>query len=56
MQHQPRKRFGQNFLNDPTVIQQIIAAISPQPNDNLLEIGPGLGALTRPLLVTVLTS
>ncbi len=50
MQHKPRKRFGQNFLEDAYVIQNIIAAINPRPEDNLLEIGPGLGALTRPLL------
>lgn len=48
--HAPRKRFGQNFLNDPGVINRIIAAIHPQPKDTLIEIGPGLGALTQPLL------
>ncbi|MDF1677892.1 MAG: 16S rRNA (adenine(1518)-N(6)/adenine(1519)-N(6))-dimethyltransferase RsmA [Legionellaceae bacterium] len=50
MQHKARKRFGQNFLEDFHVIQRIIEAISPLPTDNLIEIGPGLGALTRPLL------
>ena len=50
MQHRPRKRFGQNFLEDFHVIQNILEAIHPTPSDNLLEIGPGLGALTRPLL------
>jgi 16S rRNA (adenine1518-N6/adenine1519-N6)-dimethyltransferase len=55
MQHKPRKRFGQNFLEDPHVIQSIVAAIAPLPDDNLLEIGPGLGALTRPLLKHVNT-
>ena len=50
MQHRPRKRFGQNFLEDPLVIDAIIQAINPQKNDRVLEIGPGLGALTRPLL------
>lgn len=50
MQHRPRKRFGQNFLQDPHVIQSIVHAIRPQPTDNILEIGPGLGALTHPLL------
>ncbi|OJY39418.1 MAG: 16S rRNA (adenine(1518)-N(6)/adenine(1519)-N(6))-dimethyltransferase [Legionella sp. 40-6] len=50
MKHRPRKRFGQNFLHDARIIQQIIAAVSPQASDNLLEIGPGLGALTHPLL------
>lgn len=48
--HTPRKRFGQNFLQDPQVIRDIIAAISPHPDDLLVEIGPGLGALTQPLL------
>ncbi|MCH9755913.1 MAG: 16S rRNA (adenine(1518)-N(6)/adenine(1519)-N(6))-dimethyltransferase RsmA [Gammaproteobacteria bacterium] len=55
MQHRPRKRFGQNFLEDFHVIQNIIKAIHPKPDDNLLEIGPGLGALTRPLLTHVNT-
>lgn len=50
MKHRPRKRFGQNFLQDARTIQQIIAAVSPQATDNMLEIGPGLGALTHPLL------
>ena len=50
MQHRPRKRFGQNFLQDPHVIESIVHAIHPQPSDNLLEIGPGLGAITLPLL------
>lgn len=48
--HQPRKRFGQNFLHDQNVIGRIIAVIKPQPNDHLVEIGPGQGALTIPLL------
>lgn len=48
--HTPRKRFGQNFLIDDGVIHAIVNAIHPQPNDTLVEIGPGLGALTRPLL------
>lgn len=51
--HRPRKQFGQNFLHDPGVLARIIAAIRPQAGDNLVEIGPGLGALTRPLLDTV---
>lgn len=46
----PRKRFGQHFLRDASVVQRIIAAIRPQSGDRLVEIGPGLGALTRPLL------
>lgn len=48
--HVPRKRFGQHFLCDQTVIQRIIAALQPQPQQHLLEIGPGQGALTVPLL------
>ena len=47
--HVPRRRFGQNFLVDGGVIAQIVAAIAPQRGDNLVEIGPGLGALTAPL-------
>ena len=46
MQHQPRKRFGQNFLQDNGVIADIVAAIRPSPGDKVVEIGPGLGALT----------
>jgi 16S rRNA (adenine1518-N6/adenine1519-N6)-dimethyltransferase len=49
-QHQARKRFGQNFLTDSTVIDRIVHSINPQPGDRLVEIGPGLGALTCPLL------
>lgn len=48
--HRARKRFGQNFLVDGVVIQGIVDAIAPAPGDNLVEIGPGLGALTRPVL------
>ena len=48
--HHARKRFGQNFLHDPAVIDRIIRAIDPKPGDNLVEIGPGLGALTVPLV------
>lgn len=47
--HRARKRFGQNFLNDQLVIDKIVAAINPQPNDLLVEIGPGLGAITEPV-------
>ena len=50
MIHKARKRFGQNFLVDERIIADIIRAIHPQPADNMVEIGPGLGALTRPLL------
>lgn len=45
-----RKRFAQNFLNDPNVIEQIVAAINPVHTDHILEIGPGRGALTGRLL------
>ena len=50
MGHQAKKRFGQNFLVDEQIIADIIRAISPEARDNMLEIGPGLGALTRPLI------
>ncbi len=53
MKHIPRKRFGQNFLIDPQIIAEIIHAIRPSRGDRLIEIGPGLGALTRPLLQIV---
>lgn len=53
LSHQPRKRFGQNFLHDAGVIGQIVDAIAPNPDDLLLEIGPGMGALTEPLLDSV---
>ena len=48
--HIPRKRFGQNFLIDDGIIAGIISVIMPRRGDNLVEIGPGLGALTDPLL------
>lgn len=48
--HQARKRFGQNFLVDQNIIGKIVAAIAPKPGQHLVEIGPGLGALTRPVL------
>lgn len=47
--HTARKRFGQNFLHDHYVIDSIVAAIHPQEGDVLVEIGPGLGALTEPV-------
>lgn len=50
MSHRARKRFGQNFLHDPGVIRRIIQAVSPQPGQRLVEIGPGQGAITLPLL------
>ena len=53
MNHRPRKRFGQNFLHDPGIIQRIIDAINPQVGDNLVEIGPGHGAITLPLLAVI---
>ena len=49
-QHTPRKRFGQNFLQDDWIIARIIEQIRPRAGDHLVEIGPGQGALTRPLL------
>jgi 16S rRNA (adenine1518-N6/adenine1519-N6)-dimethyltransferase len=48
--HAAKKRFGQHFLHDPQVIERILRSINPQPQDVLVEIGPGLGALTAPLL------
>ncbi|MDB5803230.1 MAG: rRNA ((1518)-N(6)/adenine(1519)-N(6))-dimethyltransferase RsmA [Betaproteobacteria bacterium] len=50
MAHIPRKRFGQHFLVDQDVIAAIVDVIHPQPADLMVEIGPGLGALTKPLL------
>jgi 16S rRNA (adenine1518-N6/adenine1519-N6)-dimethyltransferase len=50
MPHVPRKRFGQHFLRDPGAIAKILAAVDPRPGDRLVEIGPGLGALTGLLL------
>lgn len=50
MKHIAKKRFGQNFLTDQSVIASLVDAISPQPDDLMVEIGPGLGALTKPLL------
>jgi 16S rRNA (adenine1518-N6/adenine1519-N6)-dimethyltransferase len=48
--HRARKRFGQNFLQDDGIIYSIVALINPGPDMHVIEIGPGLGALTRPLL------
>ena len=48
--HKARKRFGQNFLVDERVIADIVRAIGPETDDIMVEIGPGLGALTGPLL------
>jgi len=48
-QHQARKRFGQHFLTDDAVIERIVEAIAPKADDAVVEIGPGLGAMTVPL-------
>lgn len=48
--HTPRKRFSQNFLEDRGIVGQIVAAIDPRREDRIIEIGPGPGALTAPLL------
>lgn len=50
MQHRARKRFGQNFLIDTSIIERIVGTLRPEPQDNVVEVGPGLGALTEPLL------
>jgi 16S rRNA (adenine1518-N6/adenine1519-N6)-dimethyltransferase len=50
MKHIAKKRFGQNFLTDQGVIASLVEAISPKADDLMVEIGPGLGALTKPLL------
>jgi 16S rRNA (adenine1518-N6/adenine1519-N6)-dimethyltransferase len=50
MKHLAKKRFGQNFLTDQSIISNLIDAISPKVDDLLVEIGPGLGALTKPLM------
>lgn len=52
MMHKARKRFGQNFLHDQAIIRRIIQAIAPANSDHLVEIGPGLGALTEELLAS----
>lgn len=49
MKHKARKRFGQNFLTDPMVIQRIVDSIAPEPGQLMMEIGPGQAALTGPL-------
>lgn len=48
--HLPRKRFGQHFLTDAGIIDAIVRAIAPRPGETMVEIGPGLGALTQPLV------
>ena len=50
LQHRARKRFGQNFLHDPRVVERIVAAIDPRPGQAIVEIGPGQAALTRALI------
>ena len=50
MSHIPRKRFGQHFLHDPAVIARIVAVMQPRDSDAIVEIGPGQGAITLPLL------
>ena len=50
MAHVPRKRFGQHFLTDPAIIDAIVRAIDPRPGQAMVEIGPGLAALTQPLV------
>jgi 16S rRNA (adenine1518-N6/adenine1519-N6)-dimethyltransferase len=50
MKHIARKRFGQHFLTDGAIIGAIVEAIAPQPGDAMVEIGPGLAALTQPLV------
>ena len=50
MKHQARKRFGQHFLTDNAVIAEIVDAIDPQPGQAMVEIGPGLAAMTQPLV------
>ncbi len=50
MKHIPRKRFGQHFLADAGIIETIVKEIAPQPSDAMVEIGPGLAALTQPLV------
>jgi 16S rRNA (adenine1518-N6/adenine1519-N6)-dimethyltransferase len=51
--HRPRKRFGQHFLHDPRVLERLVSAIRPAREDLMVEIGPGEGALTAPLLETL---
>ncbi|HTP98107.1 MAG TPA: 16S rRNA (adenine(1518)-N(6)/adenine(1519)-N(6))-dimethyltransferase RsmA [Casimicrobiaceae bacterium] len=48
--HRARKRFGQNFLADPHFVRRIVDAVDPVPGDNIVEIGPGLAALTAELV------
>ncbi|NUF08152.1 16S rRNA (adenine(1518)-N(6)/adenine(1519)-N(6))-dimethyltransferase RsmA [Snodgrassella sp. ESL0324] len=52
-EHRARKRFGQNFLQDKSIIQDIVRAVRPHPEDTVIEIGPGLAAITEPLAMAV---
>ncbi len=54
--HKARKRFGQNFLNDPYIIDGIVSAINPRPGQNLVEIGPGLVQLPNLLAAKSISS
>jgi 16S rRNA (adenine1518-N6/adenine1519-N6)-dimethyltransferase len=49
-QYQAKKRFGQNFLQDSNIIERIVKSIQPKESDNIIEIGPGLGAITKEIL------
>ena len=53
LSYSPRKRFGQHFLHDPNVIERLVRIIQAKPGQVMVEIGPGLGALTQPLLETL---
>ena len=53
MKHIPKKRFGQNFLTDDNVLHEIIRAIAPAPDDLMVEVGPGQGAMTKLLLASL---
>ncbi|MDZ7626355.1 MAG: rRNA adenine N-6-methyltransferase family protein [Ignavibacteriaceae bacterium] len=48
--NKPKKRFGQNFLQDENILNKIVKEINPQPDDAIIEIGPGYGALTQKLI------
>ena len=50
MKHVPRKRFGQHFLTDRGIIEDIVQVIAPKVGQAMVEIGPGLGAMTQPLV------
>lgn len=50
LKHIPRKRFGQHFLTDGAVLSAIVRAIDPRPGEALVEIGPGMGAMTDPIV------